>query len=222
MSRPFHPSELHGSDVPGAPGELEQALESAGLIESAATADEVLPSPGFTSRVMAAVTSAPAPRRGRAAALIAGLRATWQTALSAGQPPRVRARAMVIVLAALIILGSMGGAVTLAAAGALRLIVPPPPASVPTLVPEHRPSPGPSDRATPGERPEPSEGVEPRETPERSEAPEPEASDNGGGGVDGGGDDDGGAGGRSVSPRPSHLPEPGETPGSSSSPEPDD
>jgi hypothetical protein len=217
MTRPFHAIELHGSDVPGVADELEQALDAARLIEGVLTPDEILPSAGFSNDVMAAVASSAAPSRNRVLVLVGALRATWRTALSAGQPRRVRARALAVVLATLIVLGSVGGAAAFAAAGALRFITPPPSVPVPTLVPRPSPHTGPTERATPGEKAEPSEGVEPSETPERSEPSEPEASDDGGGG-----DDDGGSGGGLGSPRQSKLPGPGATPRLSSSPEPSD
>ena len=75
---------------------------------------------------MTAVAAQPVPRRSRIGLLARTLQGAWRTALAVGQPPMIRARALAVVLVAVLALGSFGGAVTLAAAGALDLFGPHP------------------------------------------------------------------------------------------------
>ena len=223
MTQPFRPDELAGSEGPVDPADLAAALDLARLIERSVGADGVRPTPGFSDRVMAAVATQPAPRRSRLAAIVGGLRLAVQTALNANRPPLVRARALAIVLAALIALGSIGGAATLAAAGALNLFQPHP-SSGPLLTPHPQLSPSHDPNAThdPGRTPEPTESVGPSEAPEPTETSEPgdtrepSASDHHGG-SDGSGD-----GGGKDTPGPSGTPEPRDTPEPTGSPEPSD
>lgn len=232
MTRPFRPDELTGSDQPADSAELAAASEVARLIERRLGTDGVRPTPGFSERVMAAVAAQPAPRRSRLAILAGALRMTWQTALSANRPPLVRARALAIVLAALVALGSIGGAATLAAAGALNLLQPHPTVA-PLVIPHPQPShsPEPAQTQDPRRSPEPSQAVGPAETPEPAETaepgetPEPSASDHSGGGDGsggGGGDGGGGGSGSKATPGPGHTPEPRETPEPPETPEPSD
>ena len=221
MTQPIRPDELSALDGQGDPAELAAALGTARLIERTAGADGVRPTPGFSDRVMAAIAGEPLPRRNRLVALAGLFRLTWQTMLSANRPPMVRARALAIVLGALIALGSLGGAATLAAAGALNLFQAHP-SSGPSQLPHPQVSPSPDPTQThepehtsaPSETPEASESPEPTETAEPGDSPEPAASDHprpSGG--------DGGGGGKAT-PRPSHTPEPVHTPEPSHSPEP--
>ena len=230
MTRPFHPDELRGRTGSDDPTELAAALEAARLLERAVGADGVRPSPDFTTGVMAAIASQPAPRRSRLALLAGMLQGAWRTALAAGQPPMIRARAIAIILVAVVALGSVGGAATLAAAGAIDLFGPhgtptpllsPGPTTRPTHEPSTSPNPGltpePTELESPGEPPEASE------TPEPGETPEPTGTDDHGGGGGSGGD-----GGGSATPRPSRTPratdkpEPTETPEPTEAPEPSD
>jgi len=229
VTRPFRPDELSGIDGPADPADLAAALGTGRLIERTVGADGVQPTPGFSDRVMAAIASEPAPTRNRLAMLAGAFRLTWQTVLSANRPPMVRARALAIVLGALIALGSIGGAATLAAAGALNLFQPHP-SSGPLLTPHPQVSPShdPGETHEPERTSEPSETVEPSETPEPSEtaepgdSPEPQASDQPrGSGGDGGGDGGGGGSGKAT-PGPGHTSEPRETPEPTESPEPSD
>ena len=235
MTQPFRPDELLGPDGSADPAELAAALDVARQIERTVGSDGVRPTPGFSDRVMAAVATQPAPRRSRLAALAGVLRVAVQTTVNANRPPLVRARALAIVLAALLALGSIGGAATLAAAGALNLFQPHPSSGPlftphPQLSPSHDPNetndPGrtteptePTETAEPGETPEP---TEPTETAEPGDTPEPGASDHSGndGGGDGGGS--GGDGGGTATPRPSHSHEPRETPEPTETPAPSD
>ncbi len=213
MTQPLRADELFDRDAPPDEGDLAAALATARFIERVSNADGVRPSPDFGSRVMAAVARQPAPRR-RTVGLLGLLWSTWGTARNPSQPPPARARAFLVVLMALVILGSLGGAVTLAAAGALNLFAPPPAATaLPSLGPDRHPSPRPSVRPEPGKSPEATERVEPSETPEPNETPEPGASN------DDGSEDDGGHFG---SPPPTQRPGPGGSPRSAGSPEPSD
>ncbi len=213
MTQPFRPGELSEPGAPDDAAELATALEMARLIERSVGADGVRPSPGFSDRVMAEVASQPAPHQRGLAIFLAAARTMWQTALNVKQPRLVRARALAVLLAALLVLGSMGGAATLAAAGALNLFASQPSSGpVTTSVPERNPSPRPTRRTT--KSPEPTEEVGPGDTPEASETPEPGASDDDGAGSGGG---DG-----TVSPWPSRTPEPDDTPKPGSTPEPSD
>jgi hypothetical protein len=216
MSRPLRPDEL---GIPG-PGddfsELTGALAAARLLEGGLSADGVQPSPDFAARVMAAVAAEPAPRRGVLAGLIGAFRSAWRSALAANQPPLLRARAIAVVLVAILALGSLGGAATLAAASALDLLGPhPSPSPLVSPVPTPGASPSPSTSPRPGVTPEPTELV----TPEASETPEPgktpEASDDHGGG--GGGHVGGGGGGST--PRPTETPRSTQTPKPTETPE---
>lgn len=218
MTRPFRADELSSAEAPGDPAELAAAVEVARLIERTVGADGVLPTPGFSDRVMAAVATQPAPRRSHLAALSGAIRATWQTALSANRPPLVRAKALAIVLVVLVALGSIGGAVTLAAAGALNLFQAHP-SSGPLITPGPQPkaSPDSTETRNPDASPEPTETVGPGETPEPSETVESSetselgGSDNPGGGGGGGGDGGSGSGSKAT-PRPGRTTEPTETP----------
>jgi hypothetical protein len=223
VTQPFRPDELTGADGAADQADLAAALDVARLIERSVGADGVRPTPGFSDRVMAAVATQPAPHRSRLAALAGVLRMAVQTTLNANRPPLARARALAIVLAALIALGSIGGAATLAAAGALNLFQPHP-SSGPLLTPHPQLSPShdPNETHDPGRSPEPTESVGPSETPEPTETsepgdtPEPTASDHHGG-SDGSGD-----GGGKGTPGPSRTLEPRETPEPTGSPEPSD
>jgi hypothetical protein len=174
MTSPFRPDELGSSGGAADSAELASALEAARLLERAVGVDGVQPSPDFASRVMAAVATQPAPSRSRLAMLLGSVRAAWDTALSANQPPFLRARAIAIVLIVILALGSLGGAATLAAAGALNLIGPHP-STTPLITPG--PVPNPSGPTTTSPNPaathEPTESEGPSETPDASETPEP-------------------------------------------------
>ncbi len=220
MNTPFRPDELNGAETPVDSAELAAALAVARLIERTVRAAGVLPTPGFSDRVMSAVATEAAPHRSRLAALAGVLGAAWRTALSANRPPLVRARAMAIVLVAVLAVGSIGGGATLAAAGALNLFGPHPTTS-PVIT--HEPGPSPNRRSpeppNPGLSPSPdrvgpSESPDPSETVEPSETPEPSSTDDGGGGS--------GGGGGAATPRPSGTHEPAETPEPSHTPEPSD
>ncbi len=221
MTRPFRPDELTGSDQPADPAELAAASDVARLIERRLGTDGVRPTPGFSDRVMAAVATQPAPRRSRLAVMAGALRTTWQTALSANRPPLVRAKALAIVLAALIALGSIGGAATLAAAGALNLLQPHPTLE-PVVTPNPQPSrsPEPVQTQDPRRSPAPTEIVgpaatpEPTETSEPGDTPEPSTSDHSGGGdgSSGGGGGGDGSGGGKATPDPGRTAEPHQTP----------
>jgi len=227
MTRPFRLDELTGPDDREAAGDLAPAVEAARLIERSVVTDGVRPSPGFTERVMLAVAAEPLPRRSGLAIVVAGLRSAWRVALTANHPPLVRARAVAIVLAAVVALGSLGGAATLAAAGALNLLqahpsplVTPLPQLVsprPTDGANPAPTPRPSETAEPGETPEASDPPEASETPEPGDTPEPGSSDQHGGGSGGG--SGGGGDGSGATARPTRGPEQTETPEPTETPE---
>ena len=222
MTQPFRPGELDGLGDQARPDEVADAVRLAQLIERTVTVDDVRPTADFADRVMAALATEPTPRRSRLAAFAIAIGAAWQTATSANRPPLVRARAVAILLAVVVLAASLGGAASLAAAGAYQLLRPNPstgPVISPLPGPSARPSASPTPAPSLEPRPSPSPATDPSAPPSAATEPvdtaEPTASDRHGGG--GGGDGGGGGSGKPTptpgrTPRPTKTPEPTETP----------
>jgi hypothetical protein len=174
----FLPGEID-VDAEGTNVEPE-LLATARQLEWLAQTEDVGPAPGFTDRVMAAVSQEPAPRpvfaafgaarrRSPRAAFVA-LGDLWRVAFTGGRPFAARWPAMALVV--LLVGGSVGvGAV---GAGALSALL----GSAPTATPALSSQPlGPSAPAEPSASPSPSpteaESPEPSGQPEASESPEP-------------------------------------------------
>ena len=171
MSGPFRPSELTGTGgVEPTAAEQADLLATAREVESVAGAVAGGVSDSFVDRVMAAVAAEPLPLpmtaarraalRGRPAAFAFALADAWRTVWSGGRPLAVRLRALPVVLAFVLIVGTAGGLVTAGAFGLLGPTTPTPSGPVG--------SPGPSITA-PEPTPKPEESTE----PERSASPEP-------------------------------------------------
>jgi hypothetical protein len=77
------------------------------------------PTPGFASRVMAAIATEPVPQpltvftaalvHGRLTGMLAALRDAWRVSTSAGRPAPVRAQAFALVLLVVLTVGSVAG-----------------------------------------------------------------------------------------------------------------
>jgi hypothetical protein len=115
--RRFSPDELpiDGGRI-NAP-DLAASMSVARELDALTSADALEPSPGFSSRVMAAVAAEPAPQpvlvfgralaSGRIAATLAALGDAWRVAMSPGRPTSVRAQALALVMLALLAFGSV-------------------------------------------------------------------------------------------------------------------
>ncbi len=181
--RPLDPEELFD------PGEERSAAEWEAIDEMTRALDGLRrddppPSPDFPDRVMAAIAEEPAPaplvavvaalREGRPGRALAAVADAWRTVLGGGRPLVVRAQAAGVLLAALLLAGSVGGGLAVGAARLFGLDAGPVvgPAPTETL----RPSPSPSPSAMPSPSPgatEPGQTPEPSETPEASATPRP-------------------------------------------------
>jgi hypothetical protein len=239
----FRPSELDGADVRASDGDLAGAWSTARELEASLPTESIMPSAGFTDRVMAAVALEPAPRSAgflavlRAqpglAGLVASVREAWAVVAGGpGRPVRSRGFALAYVLAVLVIGTSLAGVGGYAAAGALGLLdrdasptptvqetkePPPTPAPSPSPTPTVTPTPSPTESVEPTGSVEPSESVQPGESVEPGGSPGPEESDDHGGDTPAASDDG------ASSPAPSageddHSAEPSDTPRPSDTP----
>jgi hypothetical protein len=212
----FDPTELTGAGEEPTPAELASIETIARALGSLRSGE---PDPGrdFPDRVMAAIAAEPEPapllvvldalRRGRPAVVVSALGDAWRDLIGSGRPLLVRAQAIALLAATLILAAAIGGG---AAVGAERLLElhgplsPSPSSSMPigpSLSPDVTPSPSfvvstqepietlepsetpePSETLEPSETPEPSETLEPNEMPEPSETPEPSEKPEGGSG----------------------------------------
>ena len=206
---PFGPHELDDPAISERPDEkdLAEALAVGKQLELIASGRPMRPSAGFEDRVWAAISAEPVPapataarealRRHSPRGLVLSLADARRVAFGANRPWRARSRAAVLLLAAMLVIGSLGGA---AAVGALSLLAPAPavvtPPSVtpePTLPSPSLPEPSPSPSADESESPEPGESEgppsegpgqtdepldtdDPGETPDPSETPKPSDS----------------------------------------------
>lgn len=180
----LHPDELAGEAV-SAP-ELRDALEAARLLESAASAPSVRPSPDFADRVIARLADEPAPgpvgylvpvRRLGLAGIVASVRQAWAFVGRGSRPFAVRATALAYVLAVVVAGTSLTGLAAYGFAGAVGLLgpdrtsVPTSPAESPGPIvepsPTREPSPSPSPTIGPTFQPT----VEPSPTVPESEEP---------------------------------------------------
>jgi hypothetical protein len=179
--RRFDAAELRGSDaLPVSEAEMAAALGVARGLERAA-ADDIRPTFGFADRVMAAVTTEPAPRvivrpadtvlGGRLGAFLVSVRDAWRVSISPGRPTFVRAQAMAFVFLVVLASGSLSAVAAIGAAGFLSEdhdSTPAPTAPIgPSPQPMPAPSPTPSTSPGPSQSPNPS--TEPAETPEPSD-----------------------------------------------------
>jgi hypothetical protein len=203
----FDPTELTGAGEEPTPAELASIEAIARALGSLRSGE---PDPGrdFPDRVMAAIAAEPEPapllvvlaalRRGRPAVVVAALGDAWRDLIGAGRPLLVRAQAIALLAATLILAAAIGGG---AAVGAARLLDLQGPLS-PSPSPSMPVGPSPSPAVTPS----PS-FVSP--TPEASETPEPSETPEGGG-----------TGGPTATPEPSRTPKPTATPEPSRTPKP--
>lgn len=223
MTRPdphwFDPTELTGA------GEEPSAAELASIEAMARTLAELRsgePDPGrdFPDRVMAAIAAEPEPapllvvlaalRRGRPAVVVAALGDAWRDLIGAGRPLLVRAQAIGLLAATLILAAAIGGGAAVGAARLLDLQGPLSPSPSPSM--PVGPSPSPAVTPSPSfvsPTPEPSETAEPSETPEANETAEPSGTPEGGGG-----------GQATPTPEPSRTPRPTATPEPTRTPKP--
>ena len=223
--RRFDPAELR---IPGEPdptlAEQADALSTARDLEAVAMDSVVLPTDGFSDRVMAAIAVEPAPRlvvapaatvRGGAiGAFLLTVRRSWAVAMGGGRPMAVRAQALAFVLLVLLAAGALTG-VTALTVGALigpnGATTGPDRSALPTapVTPIVSPSPPePSDSPEPSRSPEddvtsqPTELTEPTETPDPTETAKPAGTPK-----------------PVVTPRPTRTPRATETPHPTETPE---
>lgn len=212
------PRVLRGHELGEIPSaDAAAAMAIARRLEAAAiVAPPMLAKPGFTDRVMAAISDEPAPatigflaplgQLGVFAGFAASVGQAWATLERPGRPAFARAAALAYVLTVAAVGISLAGAAAFGAAGAFGLLGPAPtqPAT-PTPAPVVAPAVTPEPIAEPTDEPSQEPGVEPSEAPDESEGPDdhnggtgPEATDDHGdnsgpGGA--GGDDSSGPGG---------------------------
>ncbi len=229
----FRPDEIADAARSGSETDLTGALTAARILEQAIPSDDLRPSVGFTSRVMAAVASEPPPRAagflgGMLAqpglrSLVASVGQAWATAWrGAGRPLGARAAALAYVLVVLLAAASIAGGAAIGTAGAIGLFSsngsPTPPIVAPSpspvlpngVVPTGSPAPSPSDPPAASASPDSS----PASTKKPSATPLPGGGQvplpPGAGGVPSPTpSDDAHA---SYSPKPSRSPKPSETP----------
>jgi hypothetical protein len=171
----FSRDELLGADGLAADSpDLAAALAMAAELESVAREPGGRPSPHFLDRVNSAIAAEPLPtpvvvaresiRRGSALGFLGALRDAGRVAFGSGRPVAVRSQAFALVLAALLVVGSVGGVTALAAS---QLIAPAP---VPT---QHLASPSPSISPSPSLVLPPDVSTTPAPTETNTETPDP-------------------------------------------------
>lgn len=226
--RTFDVDELGSID----PGDRAAAIEASRRLQSIDD-PSILPSAGFSDRVMASIATEPNPaptgflaplrRRGIVAGFAASVREAWASVGGTGRPVLARGAALAYVLAVAVAGTSLAGVAAVGAAGALGILDPAAtesPAPSPTLPPEPtlapEPTLGPEPSIPPPTEPPPSP-VAPSPSPSES----PDESDDHGGGDAEPSDDSGGSSGSddsakdtepSDTPRPTGTPKPTETP----------
>lgn len=223
MTRPdphwFDPTELTGAGEEPTPAELASIEAIARALGSLRSGE---PDPGrdFPDRVMAAIAAEPEPapllvvlaalRRGRPAVVVAALGDAWRDLIGAGRPVLVRAQAIALLAATLILAAAIGGGAAVGAARLLDLQGPLSPSPSPSM--PVGPSPSPAVTPSPSfvsPTPEASETPEASGTPEASETAEPSGTPEGGGG-----------GQATPTPEPSRTPRPTATPEPTRTPKP--
>ncbi|MFL5777928.1 MAG: hypothetical protein ACJ761_03195 [Chloroflexota bacterium] len=171
---PFDRSELP-LDEPA--DELVASLLVGRQMQVAAERTSPAADPGLVDRVMAAIETEPqsapvialasAARDGRSDRVLSALVDLWRVAFSGGRPAWVRAQAVVAVLVATMLVGSLGGIAVAGASGLLHRAGPPDvPGPVPVSTP--RPSETAPDRGFPGFTIEPAASTIPNPTPTAS------------------------------------------------------
>ncbi len=225
---PFGKDELLDSDgFASDPAELAAVMKVAGELEQVAQEPRVRPSPEFVDRVSSAIAKEPRPapvaaareslRRRSPIGFFGALRDAGRVAFGAGRPAAVRGQAFALVLAALLIVTSLGGATALAAS---QLFAPGP---VPTRIPATQspsPTPGPAQPEPSG----PTLGPDPTPTAGETEIP----GESGGHATDGPGESprpsasSGGETDAGESPEPTRSFEPSQSPGPGQSQRPTD
>ena len=177
LRRPLRPRGTPDPSPPdGAPDELDEYLHLTAID----------PEPGFVDRVMAAVEAEPTPRRG----LLGWAGAAWSGRRL--MQATVLAGALTILVAGLILAGSLFGVLRTPPASTIAPIVSPSPSPSPTPTPvpsqtsSRKPSGSPTSHASSPETPEPSHTPEPSgsavESPSNQEAsdssnPQPSSSE---------------------------------------------
>ena len=205
----FSPDELPIGGGRLTATDLAASMAVARDLDAFVMAPTPAPSPAFTSRVMAAVAAEPAPQPvvafaraltgGHLVAMLGAVRDAWRVSTSPGRPMPVRARALALVLLALLAFGSLAG-IAGAAVGLLDSRPPSPPLPTRPAIVAPAPSAGPPDQvsppSTPPSSPEPSASPRapatagptarptqrPIATPRRTATPDPTESDDAGGG----------------------------------------
>jgi hypothetical protein len=214
--RPFGADELIGTDGPATdPAEMAAVMAMAGELEQLAQEPGARPSPDFVDRVSSAIAKEPRPepvlaarqslRRRSVIGFLGALRDAGRVAFGAGRPRAIRGQSFALVLAALLVVASVGGTTALAAS---QLFAPGPVTTPPTVTASPSPTPAPARPVPPG----PTFGPSP--TPSASETESPEES----------GGQTSSSPGESPHPSasPTDSPEAGESPESDSSFEPGD
>ena len=217
-SGPFGPHDLDDAAAGTRPSEadLAAALATGKRLEMIAQQQPIRPSRDFDERAWAAIAAEPLPapvtaaraaiRRRSPGGLLVSIADARRVALGAGRPWPARGRALALLMAAALILASIGGA---AVAGAMTLLAPAPavtplpsvpPTPTVTVSPEPSPSPstqewespepstsaassgssettGPNETKGPLETRTPGDTPKPSQTPRPSQTPEPSGSD---------------------------------------------
>jgi hypothetical protein len=242
MSGPFRPAELDGLDREVPAGDLATAASTGRALDAALDGSAVLPSAGFSDRVMAALADEPTPRpasflaafgrRPGPGGFVASVRDAWRiTRGAAGRPLAARGLALAYVLVIAIVGSSLVGLAGYGWAGALGLLDAHPSPSPTITAPSPAPTPGetgePAPSATPTPSPtpeisgEPGESTQPEPSDDHTATPstEPVASpdDSVEPSDDHGGGSSGPGGG---SPEPTQTPKASETPNPPETPEP--
>lgn len=232
--RGFDPGELGAADA----ADVAEALDGARRLQTSIEEVPIVPSAGFSDRVMSALVDEPSPapagfliplrRRGFLGGFAASVRQAWASAGGAGRPAFARAAALAYVLAVAVAGTSLAGVATIGAAGALGLLGPiPTESSAPVSPDPSSPTPSPSVAPEPTIAPslepsaEPSAGPSLPAGPTPSPSESPESSDDHGGGGAEPSDDHGGSGSGgdddatpepTDTPRPTGTPKPTQTP----------
>jgi hypothetical protein len=172
----FSPDELPIDGGRVTAPEIAASMAVARELDALVMAETPAPTPGFASRVMAAVAAEPVPQPvtafaralagGRVVGMLAAVRDAWRVSTSPGRPTPVRAQALALVLLALLAFGSLAGI----AGAAMGLFDSrrPDPSSLPTFPAIVQPSP--SSHRLPEDSPTP---TPPPPAPDTSPTPSP-------------------------------------------------
>lgn len=130
MTEPFRFDEIAGSDAASLDPDPTRTAEVARDLQALARSVPGTAPAGFVDRVTAAIAAEPLPRptgaagvaarQGRPVAFLGAIRDIWRVALSGGRPLAVRAQAAALVVAIVVLVGSLGGLAAIEGTGLLR------------------------------------------------------------------------------------------------------